>query len=507
VQNALVMAIDVGTTSVKCLVINQNGEKVASASNGYSIISRKPSWTEQNPEDWWRAVIFSIKECLQVVNPGHITGISFSGHMSAPVLVDETGEPVYPSILISDTRSTNQTTYLRTNYLKRFTDATGNEPLDAFTVSKLLWIKEEEPKVLKKTCKFFFPKDFIRLKLTGKMGTDPTDAGNSLLYSYENKDWDWKMIKELDFSPSLFPELVNTTELFGYVTKEAAQITGLLAGTPVITGGADMACSQIGTGATQDGIMAITLSTSGQVVTRVSNPKKVGIGKVTFHPGALEDSMYTMGSIFTGGLGVEWGYKFLNNKTEMNQSDYQELERMTEEMKQFSPGSQGLLFLPFLVGSGTPYFNPNDRAAWLGLSFHKDQALLLYSILEGITFNIVENVNVIKEMGASINKIYIGAGGSRNPVWCQMIADMLGMNVTPLVNRDGSALGAAIIAGVGVGMFSSIEKAAVKLVSTEREIPSRINYHQKYLNLFTGYQEVYQSISKYMSTYNVNESK
>jgi xylulokinase len=502
VDNAFVMAIDIGTTSVKCLIMNEYGDIIASASKGYPILNRKPSWVEQNPEDWWKAVIYSINECLQIVNPNHISAISLSGHMSALVLVDETGTPVLPSILISDTRSTNQTSFLRTYYLERFTKITGNEPLDAFTVSKLLWAKEESPQLFQQASKFLFPKDFIRFHLTGRMGTDPTDAGNSLLYDLSTKDWDWEMISELSLPRHLFPELTETTEVFGHISKKAAQLTGLRQGTPVITGGADMACSQIGTGAIQEGTLAITLSTSGQVVTSIPEPQKHGIGKVTFHPGAVSNSMYTMGSIFTGGLGVEWGYKFLFNKQEMNLSDYQELRKLTEEMKKFSPGSQGLLFLPFLVGSGTPYFNPKDRASWIGLSLNQDKALLLHSILEGITFNILENVNIMKEMGVSIKQIYLGAGGSHNELWCQMIADMLGMNVTPLVNRDGSALGAAIIAGIGVGMFSSIKEAVSQLVVGELDIAYRPDHFNQYQKLFKGYQKVYHSLNQYMNLYN-----
>ncbi|WP_169801137.1 xylulokinase [Halalkalibacter krulwichiae] len=493
------MAIDVGTTSVKCLVMNQTGQTMAQASYGYPIINQKPCWVEQDPLDWWAAVIQSIKDCLEIVHAADIASISLSGHMSALVLIDGDGQPLCPSILIADTRSAKQTSYLRQNYSEAFAEITGNEPLDAFTVSKLLWVADEKPEILEHTRNFFFPKDFIRFQLTGRIGTDPTDAGNSLLYDPMKKDWNWPMIQELDLPAHIFPELVDTTDVFGAITEQTAQQTGLRAGTPVITGGADMACSQIGTGATLDGTMAITLSTSGQVVMGVPAHHERGVGKLTFHPGVNADSMYTMGTVFTGGLGVEWGYKFLFHKEAMDRSDYSELARLTEEMKQYSAGSQGLLFLPFLVGSGTPYFDPKDRAAWIGLSLDQKKSLLLHSILEGITFNILENVNVIKELGVPVEKIHLGAGGSKNMVWCQMIADVLGMDVSPLANRDGSALGAAVIAGTGIGMFSSIEEAVSKLVKAETDISYNHEKHQQYQKLFVGYQQVYQSINRYMN--------
>jgi len=496
-RNRFIMAIDIGTTSVKCLVVDEKGAQISSGSKGYPIINRKPSWVEQNPTDWWNAVIHSIKQALNGVHAEDIAVISFSGHMSALVLVDEMGSPIYPSILIADTRSTNQTNYLRESYMDRFIEHTGNEPIDAFTVSKLMWIKEEEPDVFKRVTKFFFPKDYIRYQLTDRIGTDPTDAGNSLLYDSSKNEWIGGLITELELPKEIFPEIVATTDIFGEVTEKAAILTGLRAGTPVVTGGADMACSQIGTGAVLDGTVAITLSTSGQVVAAIPAPQQQGIGKVTFHPGAKPNSMYTMGTIFTGGLGVEWGYKFLYNKTKMTNADYEELGVLTEKMKQFQPGSNGLMFLPFLVGSSTPYFDPRDKAAWIGLTLHQEKALLMHSILEGITLNLLENINVLRDMGISVNKVNLGAGGSKNPVWCQMITDALGVDVSLLANKDGSAIGAAIIGGVGVGLFSSIDEATKKIVSTKDTIPYNPNKHKQYQTIFPNYQNLYHALNKY----------
>jgi xylulokinase len=491
------MAIDIGTTSVKCLVMDQEGEIVTTASHGYPIINPQTSWVEQNPIDWWQAVIQSIRDCLKVVNAEQIVGISLSGHMSALIMVDGEGTPLYPSILIADTRSAAQTAYLRNHFLKRFIEVTGNEPIDAFTVSKLLWMKEEEQEVFERTSTFLFPKDFIRYQLSGKFGTDPTDAGNSLLYDQEHGDWNWGLIHELRLPKHIFPEVKETASVFGAITEKAAKLTGLKRGTPIVTGGADMACSQIGTGAIFEGTLAITLSTSGQVVASIPSSNENGIGKVTFHPGAGKNTMYTMGTIFTGGLGVEWGYKFLFNKREMKTADYQELDKLTDGMEQYGPGSRGLLFLPFLVGSGTPYFDANDRASWIGLTLNQDKSLLLRSILEGITFNILENVNVLKDMGVPIEKVYLGAGGSRNSVWCQIIADILGLNVNVLEKRDGSAIGAAILAGTGIGMFHSIDDAVKKIVKSREEFSYSQENYEQYKKLFKGYQKVYKALNQY----------
>lgn len=496
-KRRLILAIDIGTTSVKCLIINEQGAVVSSASKGYPIMSPHPHWLEQNPEDWWKATAQTIKECSKEIELEQVAVVSLSGHMSAPVLIDQAGKLLLPSILIADTRSSKQTAFLRRHFLEKFTTSTGNEPLDAFTVSKLLWIKEHHPELLKLAANFIFPKDYIRYKFVNKIGTDPTDAGNSLLYDLVEKDWNWDIINELGLPKHLFPSLFDTTSVFGHITDESAHQTGLKAGTPVVTGGADMACSQVGTGATRNGTMAITLSTSGQIVTGISEPKEKGIGKVTFHPGATVDSMYAMASVFTGGLGVEWAYKFLTNKQSMDTEDFKELARMTEEMKKYPVGNEGVLFLPFLVGSGSPYFNAKDRASWIGLTLNQDKALLLRSIMEGITYNIAENVKVLQELGIKVDKIFLGAGGSQNQVWCKMIADALGMDVSILANRDVSALGAAIIGGVGIGMLTSIDDAVEKLVKSETKIHYDVENHRKYQKLLEKYQSIYQALNKH----------
>lgn len=495
--NQLLMSIDIGTTSTKCLVINKEGDVKALSSQAYSIINKRKNWLEQNPLDWWRAVRIAIKECLELVSAKNISGISFSGQMSAPVLINEKGKPVCSSILISDTRSSKQSKFLHEYYLNEIINITGNKPIDAFTASKLLWIKENEIDTMNESTAFMFSKDFIRYKLTNKIGVDPTDAGNSLLYDASNKKWNWDLMDNLCLPRHIFPNIYDSCNLFGGVSEKAAIETGLLEGTPVITGAADMACSQIGSGAIHEGVLSITLSTSGQIVSKIQSIQECGIGKVTFHNSVLNDSLYTMGTLFTGGLGVEWGYKLLHNKTNMTPEDYEELDTLTREMAQYSPGSNGLMFLPFLVGSATPYFDSMDKGAWIGLELNQSKSLMLHSILEGISFNIKESVKLIKEMGLSIDIIHIGAGGSKNEVWCRIIADMLGADVLQLENRDCSALGAAIIAGVGIGLYESIESGVQLIVKEKRRIQFDESNKKKYNKLFKEYTYLYKSVNQY----------
>lgn len=493
-----VMGIDLGTTSVKCLAMDRDGKRIASASKGYPLQSPQPGWVEQRPEDWWSAAVEAIRECLSALPDGAvIEAVSLSGHMSALTLLDEGGSPVMPAILIADTRSERQTQYLNEHYREQVIALTGNVPIDAFTAPKLMWVRDQRPDLYQQARTLVFPKDYVRFRLTGHLGTDPTDAGNSLLFDVRGRVWNEKLIQELGLRVDLFPEVAESSSAAGTITAEVSALTGLPAGTPVFTGAADIACTQIATGTLEDEIMAITLSTSAQIIMRVPDAHPNVAGQVTFHPSAVAPTIYAMGTVFTGGLGVQWGYELLFNRDSMDIGDFAQLDRLCEQMKEIPCGSGGLLFLPFLVGSSTPYFDSRDRAAWVGLTLNRDKALLLHSIMEGIAFNIRENVEAFAAMGRIPRRIYLGGGGSRNPVWRQMIADVLGREIVLLQTSDASALGAAAIAGVGSGMFDSLESVSRMLVQEGDRFACDAERHGRYTNLYEKYRKVYHSLHAY----------
>lgn len=496
-KRQFVMGIDVGSTAVKVIVMSEQGAIQASCSVTYGANSPRSGWVEQDPDVWWNAAAACIQDCLKTIDPGQIAAISFSGHMSAAILIDTDGAPVMPSIMIADTRSREQTDMLRSQFLDRFVDMTGNEPLDAFTVSKLLWIQSHCPEKLKRASTLLFPKDYIRFKLTGKLGTDPSDAGNSLLYHYTDGTWDKEIVHELGLNPDLLPEIFQSSDSFASVSREAAAQTGLLEGTLIITGAADMACSQLGTGAFRAGTLAVTLSTSAQVVLKVPAIAPELSGKITFHPSAVSGQLYAMGTVFTGGLGVEWGYKLLTGKSKLDADDFAAIGKWSERMKDISPGSDGLLFLPFLTGSASPYFDSLDRASWLGLSTGQSPELLLHSVMEGVAFNIRESMEWFERDGHAIDCIHLGGGGSKNDLWCQMISDVLGKDTRRLAERDASAIGAAILAGVGAGLFTSVEEAIEKTVRTEAAFSCRADRHERYSLLYEQYGKIYQALNEY----------
>jgi len=494
---SLVLSIDIGSTAVKVIAMTKEGEIAASESGHYPTSSPYPGWVEQDPESWWEAASAAIKGCLERVGPAAIGAVSFSGHMSAPVLLDEDGRPVMPSILIADTRSHEESAYLKAHYKRDFLHLTGNEPIDAFTVSKLLWIKRARPDAMDRACTLLFPKDYIRFKLTGQLGTDQTDAGNSLLYDHGKGEWAMELIRELDLPVHIFPHIHASSDVVGHASRDASLATGLLEGTPIVAGAADMACSQLGTGAVGTGTLAITLSTSAQVVMRVDGISSSGAGQVTYHPSAIPGTLYAMGSVFTGGLGIDWAYRLITGKSRLSAGDYAAINGLCEGMKGIPPGSANIMFLPFLVGSGTPHFDAADRATWIGLSTGQTPELLMHSVMEGIAFNIRESMEVFQKSGHTIDKVHLGGGGSRNQVWSAMIGDVLGKNLSLLHNRDASAIGAAMLAGVGTGMCTMEDILSQNLVSTSEPAQYSADRHHSYDAIYARYLKAYRALNEW----------
>ncbi|THF73835.1 xylulokinase [Cohnella fermenti] len=496
-EKTLLLGVDVGSTSVKCVAVSPDGAIAASSTGAYPLDSPNPGWVEQKAEHWWRAALGAIRHCVSLAGGKNMAAISFSGHMSAMVLLDGRNRPVRPSMLVADNRSQPQVQWLKDRYGSAILESTGNIPVAAFVAPRLLWLKEHDPEALDAAQCFLFPKDYIRFRLTGRLETEPTDAGNTLLYDIAAQDWNYKLIRELKLNEEMFPPLRRTAEPVGRLSREASALTGLPEGIPIVAGGADMACSQLGTGAIKEGRIAVTLSTSIQVTVPLRRPTSKLAGAFTFHPSASEGAVYAMGSLFNGGLGVDWGMKLLMSSGAGRAAKKTKLERWTKEMESESPGSGGLLFLPFLVGSGTPRFDSNDRGTWLGLSIGQSKPQLLHSVLEGITYSIRENMEWLALEGSTTQQLVVGGGGSRNPVWRRLIANICARSVAVLENRDASALGAAMLAGIGAGIYRSPEDAAAQAVRIAEEIEPDSGTIGEYDRLYAQYKEAYRALNQF----------
>ena len=493
-SDAVYLGIDIGTTSVKCMAVDGNGKHLLTKSKAYKSEFPYSGWVEQDPEDWMDAVYQSVYACRKELPYNHIEAVSFSGHMSSPVFLDEENQPLRKCITVADTRSFRQSRFLVKNYLRDFIEVSGNYPFECFIASKLLWLKEEEPHIYEKVKTFVCAKDYVRYRLTGELCTEPSDAGNTNFYDLNKKEWSYDLIRKAGIRTDIFPKVIKSTDVAGFITKDAAKKTGLKEGTPVICGAADMACSQIGTGATMDGCLAITLGTSGQVCMKVSDINPKGIGKISYHQGAADNLMYAMATIFSGGLAANWCYQLLYNKDQMKEEDFVLLGGIAKNMKDIPAGSKGIIFLPFLTGSASPYFNSIDRAGFTGLSLSSTKEEILHAVLEGVAYNIYENIKVYKKMGYHIDTIRLGGGGAKLPIWGQIIADVIGKDIDVLESFDASALGACVLAG----SYSDSQFNLIK-VSEEIKLKDKIRYSKKEHAIYRKYLQDYNDFYKVMA--------
>ena len=488
------LGVDLGTTSIKCMAVDEAGVRLYVASRVHETLSPREGWIEQDPDGWLAPAIEAIRECVAETAAYDVSAIALSGHMSSPVLLDGDLKPVYPCMTVGDARCEAQADRLLEDYGARFRDLTNNKPFACFAVAKLMWFRKQEPQKYADTKCFVFAKDYLRYQLTGVLNTDPTDAGNSLLYNRDEGGWDWELIEALGLKKEMFPRIVPSMDCVGSLLPEIARKCGLSQKVRVFCGGADMACSQIGTNSFSEDTLAITLSTSGQVCMRVTATCDEGYGKLTFHPGVIPGAEYAMGSIFSGGLALNWCYGLLDDCTKMTAQSFEKMNEMAARSRQYPPGSGGVIFLPFLTGSGSPYFSSTDRSTFLGISASTDRIMMFKAVMEGIAFHIRENVDVFRDMGCKIARIHLSGGVTNIKPWVQILTDILGTEIHLLECADASTLGAALIAVVGDDPKKQLKDVADRAVRTAGTMKPDAEHIAAYDGLYQVYTEFYHAV-------------
>lgn len=487
---AYILAIDLGSTQMKLMIMDRNANTVLTVTEKYSTLTTQTGWLEQKPEDWEKALqagVFQLKEKLDL---NEIEVISFSGHMSGVVLLDCKGEVLYPCIMLSDSRSQNQSKILMKQIGEVVKLKTGNPVNNAFSLPKLLWLKEKNPEIFKKAAVWISPKDYLRFCLTEKIVTDYTDAYNSLCVNQTTLDWDEEIIRECGLNKNIFPPIYSPFDIAGKVTEKGGKRFGLKAGIPVVAGGADMACAALGMGLSANGDAALTLGTCATFLAIVPKIETSCYGQVTFHPHVSKGKMYALGSHFNGGAAVNWMSSLLSEEGKI---DYVLLTGLSEKAAAIPAGSNGLMTIPFLAGSGSPYFCSSDRQHIIGMKINTTREEVFRSQLEGITYNLNQSLLVLQEM-AEIKKIMLAGGGVRIRVWPEIIKNVFGMPIEIFDNPDVSTVGAAIIGGTTAGIFDNAEKIAKKrrkIIETKN--PEQKNQRQ-YQMLYNKYLMYYDTM-------------
>ncbi|MCM3619842.1 xylulokinase [Sutcliffiella horikoshii] len=483
-----VVGIDLGTSAVKVLLVNQLGEVVKEVSKEYPLLHEKSGYSEQEPEVWVTQTIAGLTEVLNGFSdsPEVIEGISFSGQMHGLVLLDENCKVLRNAILWNDTRTTEECQEIYDIVGKeKLLEITKNPALEGFTLPKILWVKKNEPEIFARVRTFVLPKDYLRYRLSGELHMDFSDAAGTLLLNINEKKWSKEILKLLDIPEDICPALVNSHERVGKIIPGIAEATGLSPLTSIIAGGADNACGAIGSGILKEGMTLCSIGTSGVVLSYETTGDKDFDGKVHYFNHGAPDSYYTMGVTLAAGYSLSWFKNvFANGET---------FEDLVQGVDSVPVGANGLMFTPYVAGERTPYADASIRASFIGMDTSHERRDFVRAVMEGITFSLNESIAIFRKKGKSIDTVVSTGGGTKNDTWLQMQADVFNARIIKLSSEQGPGMGAAMLAAYGCGWYASLEECAEEFLHTEKEFLPNGKNTEKYEELFSIYLEIYKN--------------
>lgn len=480
------IGIDVGTSATKSVLFDQNGKIIFSDSKEYELIQPHNGWAQQRPDDWKNAAIETLKKITKQVNADEIKGIGISGQMHGLVVLDSDNNVLYDSIIWCDQRTENEVNEI-VNVIgkERYIDLTLNAPNTSFTLSKLLWLKNNEPDVYSKISKALLPKDYVNFCLTGKFSTDCSDASGTGCFDVKNRNWSDEILSAFNISKSILPTLFESSDVVGNITGEIAELTGLSTDTVVVAGAGDQAAAALGNGIIKTGCTSISLGTSGVVFTAIDNPLYDKSGRTHTFCHAIENMWHIMGVTQGCGLSLNWF-----RKNFAKEYSYAELDEQAKDVT-----SDGIIYLPYLMGERTPHLDPNCRASFTGISVNHNVLNLYRAILEGVAFSLKDCSEVIYNTGIELNMINVGGGGAKSKLWLQILADITAKNLYSSKSVESGALGVAMLASIGCGLYKSIDEANEKMNNQELALtqfnPDKSDYYNA---LYEIYKNLYPAI-------------
>jgi xylulokinase len=493
------LGIDIGTSGTKTCLIRYDGVLVASAFAEYSLQQPKPNWAEQNPEDWWKAVkqtIHHIFKQLKIVRT-EIKGIGLSGQMHGLVILDRNRQVLRPSIIWCDQRTQEEVSWLEEEIgVDKVIQYTSNPPLTNFTATKLLWVKKHEPSIYSRIDKVLLPKDYIRYKLTNEFATEVSDASGTLFFDVKNRCWSEEMIRKLEINYEWLPQVHESLEVSGKVCSKGAMETGLAPGTPVVGGGGDQAAGAIGNGIVQSGLVSVSLGTSGVVFAPTDEMTMDKMGRVHSFCHAIPNKWHVMGVTQSAGGSLQWfRNQFGHLEKELGHSlGKGPYELFSEQAAKIEPGSEGLLFLPYLMGERTPHLDPEARGVFFGISARHERMHFIRSIMEGVSYSLNDSVALMKELGVPIREVRVSGGGGSSETWRRILADMINQDIYIIQTNEGPAFGAALLAGAGIRVFKSVEEACQETISKSESISPKSENVRIYEDYYQIFRKIYDDL-------------
>lgn len=493
------IGIDLGTQSVRSLVLDDEGGVRAVAQAEYPILTPRVGWAEQDPEAWWQATCATLRQAIAQagIPASDIAGVGLSGQMHGTVCVSRDGVPVRPAIIWADARSGGDAEELVAELGRdRLGDLTANPIAAGFMAATVRWLLRHEPDTVRNTATLLLPKDYVRLRLTGELATDHTDAASTLLYDVASRRWSDEMIRLVGLDAGLLPRLAESHEVCGALTAQAARATGLAEGTPVVAGGGDQPVGAVGHGVVDPGTLLVTIGTGGQLFTPLDSPAYDPELRTHTFTHAVPGRWFAMGAILSAGLCLRW---LRDNVYGGLGLDYDTLAASAADAP---PGAEGLLFLPYLLGERTPHMDAQARGVFFGLTLRHERRHLVRAVMEGVAFALRDCLDILRELGAAPERIIATGGGARSAAWRQILADVFAAPIATASVEEPAARGAALLAAIGTGVLDGFPDAARLAPSpgdpTEpipRNIERYRGLHTLYRSLYPRLKEAYRELS------------
>ncbi len=484
------LGVDIGTGGSRALLIDESGREVLGVSAPHEEMQMpRPLWAEQRPENWADAAFQAIRHVLHDANLSgdQIQGVGLSGQMHGLVILDRNHAVIRPALIWCDQRSQAQVDEIHQKIgREKVVQSIANPVLTGFTLPKLLWVRDHEPDAFERVRTLLLPKDYVRFRLTGQFATDVADASGTALFDVVNRTWSQEMVSALGLDKAILPHVYESPAITSTISKDAAEVTGLRAGTPVVAGAGDQAASAVGNGIVHDGLVSCTLGTSGVVFAHMEHVAYDPSGRVHTFCHAVPGKWHVMGVTQGAGLSLQW---FRNQLAPGTSYD-----TLTAEASASPVGSQGLFWLPYLMGERTPHLDSSARGGWIGLTAKHTRADLIRSVLEGVSFSQRDALEIIAALGVSVSSVRASGGGARSPFWRQMLADVFAKPVSTLASQEGSAYGAAILAMVGTGRVETLEEACRAIIREVSTASPRDTESRAYARAYPIYQQLYPAL-------------
>ena len=485
-----VLGVDVGTGGTRAVLVDRKGAIASSATSEHEpFASPKTGWAEQDPHDWWKAAGSAIRAALANVPGANIVAAGLAGQMHGAVLLDENDEVLRPALIWCDVRTQAQCDWLNAKIgERRIIELTCNPALTNFTLTKLLWVRDNEPEIWKRFRRVLLPKDYVRLRMSGEHAMDVAEASGTLMLDVAHRRWSEEMMSAAGLPMSCLPKLFESPEICARVSDAGAKHTGLKAGTPIVGGAGDQAGGAVGMGIVRAGAVSATIGTSGVVFAATDNPAMDVKGRVHTFCHAVPGRWHVMGVTQAAGQSLRWMRDLLKNSGELS------YDQLTREAAQVPAGSDGVLWAPYLMGERTPHLDPNARATLTGLAASHTRGYVVRAVLEGVAFSLKDTFSLFDEMKVPVRNVRLGGGGARSDLWRQIQADVYGHEVEILTAEEGAAYGGALLAGVGAKWWNSVEEACDSVVEVQKRVKPDVAASATMKRQYGKYRQLYPAL-------------